>query len=240
MFQVTGPHDPVFSSQSLDLKAEPRQLRLSHDDLSVRLYHAQLSQQIEVQSRQIEVQIRQSLQRDMEILRQSLQRNMEVLQQSYGQVTNNYKSLYEEAVGEMDSLKDEIRGLQETAQISDDLIAQQKQLIGMYESQQHQQHAQYASHLAQGGPLLPQYQESYSSPYQHPPRGNFLIDTATFRTLSEFGGPLEPTCDVDTAIPTSFPHFDDHLPMQAGVHPTSAARDAPAPSYDRSGDVKEG
>lgn len=192
--------------------------------------------------------------------RRTFQRGVEVLQQRHLQSTTSYKGLCEEQdrelsrlreeIGsvreEIGSLREEIGSLREDNRLCDEIARNQKQLIGMYESQLQQQPA---VHLAQGGPLLPQYNEpSRYSPYQQPPRSNnFIIDPASLRPLGEFdysiGAPIEPPCDIGPAMSAPFPQFEDqtsNLSMQAGVHPTSAERDVPGPGCDKSEETKRG
>lgn len=139
----------------------------------------------------------------------------------------NYKLLQEENSREKDSLRQDIRTLREESRLSEELIKNQKQLIAMYENPSQQPPA---SHLAQGVPLLTQYNNDpvqYSPCQPTPPSNSYIIDRDEF----DYIGPIEPSCDIGPPISTQFPQFEDQS-MHTVPHPMFADRDMPRPSYN--------
>lgn len=213
------------------MRAENLNLRIQLDEAQVRLLHSRIGHQSEAQGRQSEAQIRHIL-----------QGGLDAVQKTYSQLATSYKSSLSKYDGERVKLLEDIR-------IAEELAANQKQLIEIYEAQARQQQ-QPTSHLVESGPLLSQYHDhNHSSQYltYPPPRNQELnIDPTRLHTLHDLdysiGPPLEP-CNTDAVMSTPVPEFENQapiLPFPSMPHPTPAEHDVPDPNYSKSDRNKRG
>lgn len=212
------------------MRAENVNLRIQLDEAQVRLLHSRISHQSEAQGRLSEAQIRHIL-----------QGGLDAVQKTYFQLATNYKSRLSKYDGERVKLLEDIR-------IAEELVANQKQLIEIYEARERQQQ-QSACHLVESGPLLSQYNDQdHSSQYltYPPPRSQeYNIDPTRLHTLHDLdygiGSPLEP-CDTNAVMSTPVAEYENQastLPSPYLSHPTAAEHNVPEPNNDKRGPEDE-
>lgn len=190
------------------LEAKLRNTRIELDGSNMRLLHSRICHQSEKQHCD------------------SLERGLDIYQQNHFELVKGYQSMHEELVGEISRLLEDLR-------LAKELIKSQEDLIVMYQGQQQQP--------AKGGPLLSQYNEHIQyPPYQLNRSHEFIIDPAGLHPpgFDYIGLPLEPSCDVVSNMAMPAAKFENQAPNLSMLYPTSAERDVPVPTRNKSEEIK--